>query len=203
MPYLIFAMIGYLSGSILYSRLIPSYFRKVDIRDISDDGNPGAGNVFKNLGIPLGIVCLACDLLKGAIPVSLCLHYLDQENPLFALVLASPVLGHAKKGKAIAVSFGVLIGLLPFRFLVFYLVAPFLFFSLFIQVNPHAWRVIFSFFCFFIATLVREPVFSLRLGALLITLTVIAKHVAFVRHAHEKLRIDNGWHFLKPGNRRK
>ena len=203
MTYLLFAVLGYLSGSILYSRLIPSHFRNVDIRDISDDGNPGAGNVFKNFGVSLGIPCLLCDLLKGAIPVSLCLHYLDQNHPFFALVLASPVLGHAKKGKAIAVSFGVLIGLLPFHLLVFYLVVPFLFFSLFLQVNPHAWRVIFSFLCFFIATLALEPAFSLRLGALLITLAVTAKHVSFVRHAHERLQLTCRLPFLKLGNRRR
>ena len=202
MPYLIFTLIGYLSGSILYSRLLPSHFRNIDIETVSDDGNPGAGNVFKNCGTPLGILCLACDLLKGAIPVSFCLHYLDWEHPMFALALASPVLGHAKKGKAIAVSFGVLIGLLPFHLMVFYLVLPFVFFSTLIRVNPHAWRVIFSFVCFFVLSLVCVSIFSLRLGALLIALIVIAKHVAFLLQAREKLQIHGCWRFHNFRNRR-
>lgn len=195
MPYLFFALLGYISGSILYSSLIPSHFKQVDIRDISDDGNPGAGNVFKNLGISFGIPCLICDILKGTIPVALCLHYLDWENPLFALVLASPVLGHAKKGKAIAVSFGVLLGLMPFSFMVFYLILPFLGFSGIIRVNPHAWRVMLSFLCFAAASYIRVQVFSLRLGASLIALTVTAKHLAYVRQTHEKPRICYGFRF--------
>lgn len=192
MSYLFFALLGYLSGSILYSSLIPAHFRQVDIRSISDDGNPGAGNVFKNLGVSLGMLCLICDVLKGTVPVALSLCYLDWENPLFALVLASPVLGHAKKGKAIAVSFGVLLGLLPFSIMVCYLILPFLGFSGIIRVNPHAWRVILSFLCFAAASWARVSVFSLRLGALLISLTVTAKHLSYIRQAHERPRISYG-----------
>lgn len=193
MPYLFFALLGYISGSILYSSLIPSHFRQVDIQSISNDGNPGAGNVFQKLGASLGIPCLICDVLKGTIPVALCLHYLDWNNPLFALVLASPVLGHAKKGKAIAVSFGVLLGLLPFSFMVVYLILPFLGFSGLIRVNPHSWRVMLSFLCFAAASHIRVPVFSLRLGALLISLTVTAKHLAYIRQTHERPRICYGF----------
>lgn len=197
MQYLIFALIGYLSGSILYSRLLPSYFRNADIREISDDGNPGAGNVFKLFGIRLGILCLVCDIFKGTLPVSLCLRHLGWDHPLFALVLASPVLGHAKKGKAIAVSFGVLIGLLPLNKMVFYLVLPFVCFSTLIRIQPHAWRVILSFLCFLAAVLWLETIFSLRFGALLIALTVMAKHLAYVRQVHVKLSFQYGLPFKK------
>lgn len=202
MPYLIFALLGYVSGSILYSRLLPSHFRNADIRLISDDGNPGAGNVFKNFGAALGVPCLACDILKGTIPVSLCLQCLEWDHPLFALVMATPVLGHAKKGKAIAVSFGVLIGLLPFSMMVFYLVIPFLCFSIFLRINPHAWRVIASFLCFFAASLAYVPLFSLQLGAFLITFTVIVKHIAFIRQTHAKIHFTVGWHPSRPRSRR-
>lgn len=193
MTYLIFALFGYLSGSIMYSQLLPSLLKHVNIAALSDDGNPGAGNVFKQLGPSMGIPCLICDIFKGTIPVALCLHYLSWEHPFFALVLAAPVLGHAKKGKAIAVSFGVLIGLLPFSMIVFYLVIPFLFFSILVRINPHAWRVILSFLCFLAATLFRCPVFSLRLGTFLITLTVGVKHAIFIKSAHEHFHIDWGW----------
>lgn len=202
MSYLFFTVFGYLSGSIMYSQLLPSLFRHVDIRRISDDGNPGAGNVFKYIGVPLGVVCLAADIFKGTIPVALCLYFSDWNHPLFALVLAAPVLGHAKKGKAIAVSFGVLIGLLPFSLMVFYLVIPFVCFSVLLKINPHAWRVILSFLCFIAAVYVRVEVFSLRLGALLVTLTVVAKHGIFVKSTHEKLHIDLGWNFSRSKNRR-
>ena len=51
MEYLVFAVFGYVSGSVMYSRLLPFLFKQVDITKISDDGNPGAGNVFQHLGI--------------------------------------------------------------------------------------------------------------------------------------------------------
>lgn len=192
MNYLIFAVFGYVSGSIMYSRLLPSLFKRVDITKISDDGNPGAGNVFQHLGISYGLLCLICDILKGTIPVALCLHYLDMQNPMFALVLAAPVLGHAKKGKAIAVSFGVLLGLLPFSGMVLFLIVPFLFFSLILKVNPHAWRAIFSFVSFAAASHVWVPVSSLQVGAWLITLAVTAKHALYIKSTRERPRVEWG-----------
>lgn len=193
MPYIIFALLGYASGSILYSKLLPRCFRHVDITQISNDKNPGAGNVFKHFGARLGTLCLICDIFKGTLPVAMCLYYLPWNHPLFALVLAAPVLGHARSGKAVAVSFGVFIGLLPFSSMVFYLVVPFLFFSVVLRINPHAWRVILSFLCFTGAAYLWVPVQSLRLGAVLITLTVVSRHVIYVREAHERMHLDKGW----------
>lgn len=192
-PYLIFTMIGYLSGSVMYSKLLPSLFKHVDITKISDDGNPGAGNVFKNIGSSFGMLCLLCDIFKGVIPIALCLHYLAWDNPLFGLVLAAPVLGHARKGKAIAVSFGVLLGLLPFSWMVLYLAVPFIFFSTLVRFNPHAWRVVIAFLCFILTVYVRVPIPALQLGALLVTITVVARHGIYIKSAHEKLRVDLGW----------
>ncbi len=197
LPYLFFVIFGYISGSIMYSQLLPSLFKHVDIQKISDDGNPGAGNVFKHLGAPFGMLCLICDLMKGVVPVAICLHYLPWDNLLFALVLAAPVLGHAKKGKAIAVSFGVLLGLLPSSGMVFYLVVPFVFLSTLVRVNPHAWRVILSFLCFIMATYARVPVAALRVGGLLLTIAVVAKHGVYVKHSHEKMRVQLGWNVRK------
>mgnify|MGYP000775722311 CR=1 FL=1 len=44
LPYLFFTIIGYLSGSIVYSYFLPKLFFKKDILKISDDGNPGCAN---------------------------------------------------------------------------------------------------------------------------------------------------------------
>ena len=49
LPYLFFTIIGYLSGSIVYSYFLPKLFFKKDILKISDDGNPGCANVFKSV----------------------------------------------------------------------------------------------------------------------------------------------------------
>lgn len=64
LPYLFFTIIGYLSGSIVYSYFLPKLFFKKDILKISDDGNPGCANVFKYVGVPMGILCLALDFSR-------------------------------------------------------------------------------------------------------------------------------------------
>ena len=185
LSYLFFMIFGYLSGSIMYSQVLPLKLRHINIRKISDDGNPGAGNVFKNVGVSMGLLCLICDIIKGAIPVALCLHYLSWNNLLFALVLIAPVLGHARFGKAIATSFGVLLGLLPKSLLVFYLAIPFVFFSVVVRITPHAWRVIISFLLFFVGTVLQGYAFPLQVAAFCIALIVIVKHVKYLRSLEE------------------
>lgn len=41
-------IISFLFGSIMYSYILPKLINNVDISEISDDKNPGAGNVAKN-----------------------------------------------------------------------------------------------------------------------------------------------------------
>lgn len=197
LAYLFFMVFGYLSGSVMYSKMLPLKLRHVDICMISDDGNPGAGNVFKHMGVTMGLLCLICDIIKGTIPVALCLHYMRWDTPLFTLVVIAPVLGHACFGKSIAVSFGVLIGLIPESFMVLYLAAPFIFFSTIVRITPHAWRVIVSFVSFFVITFLRGSLFTLQLAAFCIALTVITKHIKYLRsvevhfHAHLGFRIHS------------
>lgn len=71
---------------------------------------------------------------------------------IFALILLAPVAGHAwpflqpaKGGKAISVSFGVLLGLLPDLRPALLLAAFYLTFSLILIIQPHSLRSIVSF----------------------------------------------------------
>ena len=50
MSYAVMSVLGYLSGSIMYAYLIPKIFLNKDIREESEDGNPGTANVFLNAG---------------------------------------------------------------------------------------------------------------------------------------------------------
>ena len=90
-----FIFAGYLSGSILFAYLIPKYFYHIDICRLSDDQNPGAFNAFTHTGIRTGTLILLLELAKGFFPVHIALHVLSPTDPLFALVLAAPVIGHA------------------------------------------------------------------------------------------------------------
>ena len=117
---LFFILVGYLSGSILYAYLLPKYICHIDIMKDSDDHNPGTFNAFALAGTQVGILVIALELLKGFLPIWLASHILDTRRWMFAFVLCAPVAGHAfplfypkRGGKAIAVSFGVLLGLLP------------------------------------------------------------------------------------------
>ena len=44
--YFFYVIMGFLSGSILFGRLIPMIFRGVDVQTESEDGNPGTFNAF-------------------------------------------------------------------------------------------------------------------------------------------------------------
>lgn len=211
MNYLIFILLGFCSGSIMYSQIFPYILAGKDITALSDDGNPGCSNVFHHAGIPMGILCLAFDILKGTIPVLFSLSFCNMEHPLFALVLAAPVFGHASSfslpkvlsprrfqwmkntsGKAIAVSFGCLIGLMPKNFLVFALVLPFVFFSIVICINPHAYRVIVSYGCFLLLAAIHHCPRSLLLGSFLISTAVVVKHLLFLKDTDEAFQIRFG-----------
>ena len=151
--------IGYCFGSVLYGYEIPRIVKKINICELSDDGNPGTYNAFRYGGFICGISVLIAELLKGFIPVFFSAKYIGRESVLFAFVMAAPVMGHAFSvyyfymkfrmkyinreknmprvfadgntgGKAIAVSFGVMLGLYPDTMPLTILIACYLFFSL-------------------------------------------------------------------------
>lgn len=182
--YLFWAFLSFLSGSVMYSYLIPKILYKKDITKISKDGNPGCGNVFTCIGIPCGILCLLLELAKGALPVWLSLRYLNPGNLMFAGVMAAPVLGHAFSpmlknhgGKAIAVTFGALIGLCTHSALLFILAASLVVFSVIIRITPHSLRVMTSYLVTAIGAvlLLRDPVICL--GTFIITAVVVYRHI--------------------------
>lgn len=151
LPFL-FILFGFLLGGVLFSYHIPKQLCNVDVVACSRDGNPGTANAMKLCGVPVGLTCLDCDLLKGYLPVSLALRVLPVESWWLAPILVAPVLGHALAvfypfpgGKAVAVSFGVLLGLLPHSWLVLALVIPYLFFSLIVVLHPNERRSVVSF----------------------------------------------------------
>ena len=117
---LTFALIagGFLLGGVMFSRALPKLLTGKDVCALRADKNPGAANVFAVCGVPMGLLCLALDMLKAYLPVSLAAQYLDTQSVWFALALAAPVLGHAvgvfngfHGGKCIASAFGAMLAL--------------------------------------------------------------------------------------------
>ena len=200
MSYLFWSIIGYLSGSVLYAYWLPLWLQKKDITKLSDDQNPGAANAFHFAGIPTGILVLVCELAKGAIPVWIVAHSLDPRNWMFALVLCAPVLGHAfpipyprklAGGKAIAVSFGCLIGLLPEWRPLCYLIVFYLLFSLVFRIYPHLYRSIVTFICFLVTVCLNVANKAICLGCVIMGSVVVFKHVK--KYQGEKFEMKMSW----------
>jgi glycerol-3-phosphate acyltransferase PlsY len=126
--WLIWCLIGYLSGSISFALLL-GRMRGVDIRK-AGSGNVGATNVGRVMGRKWGTLCFALDVLKGFAPVfiaGIVLGYIGGTGALkpadawrWLAVMVCPVIGHVfpvwlrfKGGKGVATGFGVLLGVWP------------------------------------------------------------------------------------------
>ena len=112
---LLFILLGYLSGSVLYAKIWGKLLCGTDITQGSTDGNPGTANAFIQGGFWCGVLTLLCELLKGILPVYFYMWGMEPQalsDGWMALVIAAPVLGHTfplfqkhHGGKGIAVSF--------------------------------------------------------------------------------------------------
>ena len=186
---ILFSIAGFLSGGVLYSYHVPKLLCGVDVVADSPDHNPGMTNAMKLCGVPVGLLCLALDMAKGFLPVFAALRFLRIEDPWLAPVLAAPALGHALAvfypfagGKAVAVSFGVLLGLLPQSAAVVALIVPYLFFSTIVVIRPDERRTVVSFFCMAMLCLAGAVFVTGRmgiaLGASIVAVTAMWKNRA-------------------------
>ncbi len=184
--YVVYAFLGFCLGGVLFSYHLPKLLKGVDVREASEDHNPGTVNAFKYAGVSVGVLCLLCDLCKGFVPVFAATHFLDPSRLWFSIVICAPALGHAiaplyrrQGGKAIAATFGALLGLLPGSFLVFLLAAIYLFFSLVRVVNPNERRTVVTFTLFAVLSLLSAFYthrWSFALGTVLLSAVVILKN---------------------------
>ncbi len=189
----VFALFGYLSGSLLFAYYFGKLFYHRDIIALSDDHNPGVVNAFKYGGFLAGIFGLIFDLGKGFLPVFWYMHSsLDPEklSHFLPVILCMPVLGHAYSvfhklhgGKCITVTFGVLLGLFPQVRPVTALILSFLFFSLVVIITPNFYRTLFTYLVTNVCMLILVRNFAVRMGFLLITMIVFGKF----RNSTEKI----------------
>jgi glycerol-3-phosphate acyltransferase PlsY len=121
---------GYVFGSIPNAVIIAK-FKKVDIRK-TGSGNPGAGNVAREIGKLWGIFVFILDALKAVIPMLIADKILHLSLFWTGITGLSAVIGHCyslflnfKGGKGAACSGGVMIYLFP-KFSIVAIVAFFL-----------------------------------------------------------------------------
>jgi acyl phosphate:glycerol-3-phosphate acyltransferase len=112
-------LLGYLAGSIPFGVLVARWARGVDVR-AEGSGNIGATNVARVAGKKLGVLVLALDALKGALPVVLAQQVLADHPRAHVAVGLAAFLGHCypvwlklKGGKGVATALGVLLVLVP------------------------------------------------------------------------------------------
>lgn len=104
--------IGYLFGSIPFGLLLARIGGLGDIRSIGS-GNIGATNVLRTGSKKIAFATLACDMLKGAVPVLLARHFAGNEAVMLAgfgafIGHVVPVWLKFKGGKGVATYLGVL-----------------------------------------------------------------------------------------------
>lgn len=109
----LWAIIGFLSGSIPFSYWLGKLISNVDIRRYGD-GNPGAFNAWRAGSYRIGVPSAILDYSKGLIPVLLARHLSSLTCWWLVPIALSPVLGHAfspflhfRGGKAVATTFGI------------------------------------------------------------------------------------------------
>ena len=114
---ILLAIAAFLVGAIPFSVIIGHWFLRKDVRHYGD-GNPGAVNVFRAGGHKTGILAVIMDVAKG-VPFVLLAHTVAGLGIVSVIIIGlCAILGHAfspflhwRGGKAIAVTFGVLLAL--------------------------------------------------------------------------------------------
>ncbi|MFL5921252.1 MAG: glycerol-3-phosphate 1-O-acyltransferase PlsY [Gaiellaceae bacterium] len=114
----LFALIGYLAGSIPTGYWLVRLLRHEDVRKVGS-GNIGATNVWRTYGARYGVPVMALDTLKGFVPALLATIYVGHLAGVIAGGAA--MLGHwrplflkfARGGKAVATCGGAFLGVAP------------------------------------------------------------------------------------------
>jgi len=112
---LLFPLLAYLLGSVSFAHIIAKA-KGISLRE-TGSGNPGAANVFINVGKIYGVIVAICDAMKAIIPMLL-LRTIGGSDFLISITGLSAVIGHDfpvyskfKGGKGFSPTLGV-IGLL-------------------------------------------------------------------------------------------
>jgi acyl phosphate:glycerol-3-phosphate acyltransferase len=105
-------VLAYLMGAIPFS-VIVTKIKGVDLTKVGS-GNLGATNVYRALGLGYALLVFGLDVLKGALPTLLAMHYFP--SPIIQVLVAlTAIVGHSfslflgfKGGKGVATALGAL-----------------------------------------------------------------------------------------------
>jgi len=118
MPFFIYPLLGYISGSLPFAVWITRLFTGADVRD-GGSGHSGATNTIRQAGWWAGVLVLVLDIGKGFLPVYLALR---ADLPVWAIALTAGliVIGHCwpmfagfRGGMGVAAAAGTLLAASP------------------------------------------------------------------------------------------
>lgn len=177
-------VIGFISGAVLYSYLIPKLIFGVDIRQASADGNPGSSNVIRSLGLPPGLFCMALDVLKAFVPVFVSVNLLEIRGAYLVPVAVAPVLGHAfspilhmNGGKAVSTTYGSLLGLIMVSKFVFVVAVVMAFFRFVVVIRPDSAGCIINMVVVSALSVIFVPSLWFKTIVILISVIVTIKQI--------------------------
>jgi acyl phosphate:glycerol-3-phosphate acyltransferase len=114
----LFALAGYLAGSMPFGYWLVRVFKRVDIRTMGS-GSIGASNVWRTFGRRYGLAVAVLDVVKGFVPAFLATVYVGHLAGVLAGVAAMlghwrPLfLGFQRGGKMVATCGGAFLGVAP------------------------------------------------------------------------------------------
>ena len=117
----VWTIASYLLGTAPFGDIV-ARIAGVDIRSVGTK-NPGAANVYREIGPKYGIAVFALDVAKGAVATAPMLliggHEWAPLPPAFAVVIGHifPVIGNRSGGTGMATAIGTTVGLAPFGLL--------------------------------------------------------------------------------------
>lgn len=118
----LFALIGYLIGSVNFSVLISKIKYHDDVRNHGSH-NAGATNMLRSYSVKDGVIVLLLDLLKAVFTVMLTQSFIGESSACVAGLFC--IIGHCwplyykfRGGKGVASTFGVVLAIEPFTALV-------------------------------------------------------------------------------------
>ncbi len=176
---ILFILLGYLFGSVLFARVFCILFKKQDLTQNADDHNPGTANAYIYGGFACGTSTLICDILKRLYSR----FFLYLSNPmgsLFPVCFGSACHGtrffsafnRFGGGKGIAVTFGCLLALIPCWQPVITLALFFIFYSVILKISPNFYRTVVTYVSVNIALPFILGDLQIILGFMLITVVV-------------------------------
>lgn len=176
-------IISFLSGSVMYSYIIPKLLKGIDITNVSDDKNPGSGNVIKYCGVFLGLLCIALDLFKAFIPVFISIKYFHVNNIALIFIAVAPILVHAYSpflnfhgGKAIASTFGTFLALYPISNVALGFALILIFFKFILVIEPNSSVMLVSSLFLDILVITYNHNIHIKIIVLIISMILIHKH---------------------------